>query len=285
MAEDLPDPVHRSDVERLALRADCSSCVGLCCVAPAFAASADFALDKPAGRPCPHLATDFSCGIHTELRDRGFPGCTVFDCFGAGQKVVRSFREAHPAERDGADWRDDADRASQLFDAFTVMRQLHELLWYLAAARSYPAARSRWSEVQRLLDQTELLSVSGPDALAALDLVGHRARVAEELRLVSERVRAVPGPDLSGRDLIGKNLRRRDLRRANLRNAYLLGADLRGLDLTGADLTGADLRGADLRGADLREALFVTQLQVNAAQGNASTRLPALVTRPSHWPT
>ena len=59
-------------------------CAGLCCVAPAFAASADFAIDKPAGRPCPNLRDDFRCGIHAELRERGFPGCEVFDCFGAG---------------------------------------------------------------------------------------------------------------------------------------------------------------------------------------------------------
>ncbi|HEY6597232.1 MAG TPA: pentapeptide repeat-containing protein, partial [Asanoa sp.] len=38
---------------RAELRADCTRCVGLCCVAPAFSASADFAIDKPAGRPCP----------------------------------------------------------------------------------------------------------------------------------------------------------------------------------------------------------------------------------------
>ena len=71
------------------LRADCSRCAGLCCVAPAFAASADFAIDKPAGVACPNLADDFRCGIHAQLRDRGFPGCTVFDCFGAGQHITQ----------------------------------------------------------------------------------------------------------------------------------------------------------------------------------------------------
>ena len=67
-----------------ALRADCERCFGLCCVAPAFSASADFAIDKPAGHPCPHLRPDFRCGIHTDLRGRGFRGCAVYDCFGAG---------------------------------------------------------------------------------------------------------------------------------------------------------------------------------------------------------
>ncbi|HZC25622.1 MAG TPA: GAF domain-containing SpoIIE family protein phosphatase, partial [Actinopolymorphaceae bacterium] len=45
----------------LDLRADCSRCAGLCCVAPSFSASADFAIDKAAGRACPHLRTDFRC--------------------------------------------------------------------------------------------------------------------------------------------------------------------------------------------------------------------------------
>jgi hypothetical protein len=32
------------------LRADCERCFALCCVAPAFAVSPDFGLNKPAGR-------------------------------------------------------------------------------------------------------------------------------------------------------------------------------------------------------------------------------------------
>lgn len=75
--------------ERAHLRPDCSRCAGLCCVAPAFAATADFAIDKPAGVPCPNLRDDFRCGIHARLRDRGFAGCTVFDCFGAGQQLTQ----------------------------------------------------------------------------------------------------------------------------------------------------------------------------------------------------
>jgi len=29
------------------------------------------------------------CGTHDALREQGFPGCDVFDCFGAGQHVVQ----------------------------------------------------------------------------------------------------------------------------------------------------------------------------------------------------
>jgi len=45
----------------------------------------------------------------------------------------------------------------------------------------------------------------------------------------------------------------------------------------------ADLRGALVAGADLRHALFVTQPQLDAARGDAETRVPAHLRRPSHW--
>jgi uncharacterized protein YjbI with pentapeptide repeats len=107
------------------LRADCTRCSGLCCVAPAFTASADFAIDKPAGRPCPHLAGDFRCGIHERLRPEGFPGCAVYDCFGAGQQIVQVIFG-------GRDWRTEDDLAAPMFAALPVVRAMHELLWHLA---------------------------------------------------------------------------------------------------------------------------------------------------------
>ena len=84
-------------------------------------------------------------------------------------------------------------------------------------------------------------------------------------------------------DLVGAGLRGADLHSANLRGAYLIAADLRDADLRKADLIGADFRDADLRGADLTGALFLTQSQVNAARGDASTKLPPAVVRPTHW--
>ena len=75
----MPDAV----AARARLRADCSRCAGLCCVAPAFAASADFAIDKPAGHACPNLRNDARCGIHAGFTGRGprrpetSSGCTV----------------------------------------------------------------------------------------------------------------------------------------------------------------------------------------------------------------
>ena len=60
------------DRRREELRADCARCVALCCVAPEFTASADFAINKPAGQPCPNLRADFGCSVHNRLRPAGF---------------------------------------------------------------------------------------------------------------------------------------------------------------------------------------------------------------------
>jgi uncharacterized protein YjbI with pentapeptide repeats len=262
-----------------ALRADCANCVGLCCVALPFARSADFPIDKQAGQPCPNLQPDSRCGIHAHLRERGFRGCTVFDCFGAGQKVSQvTFA--------GRDWRQAPDIAGAMFDAFAVMRQLHELLWYLTQALELPRARPVHGEVRAAVREIEQQTHAGPEALLRTDVDALRGRVNGLLLRASELVRsAIPGGRRNhrGADLIGADLRRAGLRGASLRGARLIGADLRGADLEAADMTGADLRDCKLHGADLRGALFLTQPQLEAAQGNAATRLPPRFSAPTHW--
>lgn len=261
------------------LRADCENCFALCCVAPAFAASADFAIDKPAGRACPQLRTDSRCGIHTRLREEGFRGCTVYDCFGAGQKVSQ-------VTFGGADWRLRPRNARQMFKVFPIVRDLHELLWYLTEAMALQTAGSLHTELRRALDETERLTRRGPDALLQLDTAAHRRGVNSLLVRTSERARAGIGhksEDRRGADLVGANLRGADLRGANLRGACLVGADLSGADLRVADLTGADFRGADLAGADLTGSIFLVQSQLDAANGDAVTQLPPSLLRPKHW--
>jgi uncharacterized protein YjbI with pentapeptide repeats len=269
--EPMPFPVHDR------LTADCSRCAALCCVALPFAASSDFAVDKPAGTPCRHLQPDFRCGIHAGLREAGYPGCTVYDCFGAGQQVVQ-------VTFGGRDWRGDPELAGSMFAVFPVVRVLHELLWYLTEARALPAAAPLSDALDVALAETDRLAAGTPEELAALDVEAHRRSVADLLRQVSDRARAGrPGPDHSSGQLLGARLRGADLRRASFRGALLVGADLRGADLRGADLLGADLRGADLAGADLRDALFLTAAQAAAARGDAGTRLPPTLSRPAHW--
>lgn len=282
----VPDLLPLTD--RSALRADCANCFALCCVALNFVASADFAIDKSAGDPCPNLQEDYRCGVHSELREIGFRGCTVYDCFGAGQHISQQ-------TFGGRSWRGDRSTASEMFASFGVMKELHELLWYLVEARERVAelagaASVSGPEIETLLAETERLTRGTPDALLALDVNEHWARVNAALVRVSEMVRAdalagrEPHPRAGrGADLMGAKLRAADLRGANLRGAYLIAADLRGAELCGADLIGADLRDADLSGADLSAALFLTGPQVASARGDASTRLPAGLEHPRYW--
>ena len=272
-------PAPLPDVGSSSLHADCASCFALCCVALPFSASADFAINKRAGQPCTHLQTDFRCGIHDRLRERGFPGCTAYDCFGAGQKVSQ-------VTFGGRDWRPAPQSAPQMFEVFPVMRQLHELLWYVTEALARPAAGSLQVALREVLDETERLARLHPDALLLLDVAAHRQTVNALLLAASELVRAEVGRTAAqhrGADLMGATLKGADLRGADLRGAYLIGADLRGADLRLADLIGADLRGADLSGADLTGSLFLTQFQLAAAKGDARTTVGPPLTRPAHW--
>ncbi|MFC9296622.1 pentapeptide repeat-containing protein [Streptomyces sp. NPDC057011] len=261
------------------LQADCANCFALCCVALPFAKSTDFAVNKPAGTPCKNLQQDFRCGIHTRLRDKGFQGCTVFDCFGAGQQVSQ-------VTFGGQDWRTHPDTARRMFDAFPVMRQLHELLFYVSSALTLPAAAPVHADLRRAQAKTAEWTESDADTLTTLDVGALRQEINTLLLKTSELVRAkVPGRKKNhrGADLMGARLSGADLRGANLRGAYLIAADLTGADLRTADLIGADLRDTNLRGADLRDTIFLTQPQLNAAQGDPTTRIPATLTRPAHW--
>ncbi len=74
------------------------------------------------------------------------------------------------------------------------------------------------------------------------------------------------------------DLHRADLHEADLHGAVLREADLHRADLHGADLREADLEHADLRGADLTRVKGLTQTQLNAALGDATTRLPSGLT-------
>lgn len=273
-------------LDRESLRPDCANCFALCCTALGFSRTTDFAIDKPAGTPCQNLASDFSCTIHDSLRPRGFRGCTVFDCFGAGQNVSRNLFQ-------GISWKADTATANTMFLSFKAVRQLHEMLWYLAEATSRtfdPDTSHQANELRMTIEN----AMAETQQVLSLDLGDMHARVRSVLMDVSEEVRSsylATGDDhlhaalVPGADLMGRKMKSRSLRGADLRGAYLIAADLRDCDFSGADLLGADLRDARLEGADLSRSLYLTQAQLNAAQGDAHTRLPCDVTSPAHWPT
>jgi hypothetical protein len=109
------------------LRPDCARCAALCCVAPAFDAEQGFGYDKPAAVPCRHLQPDHRCGIHPVLVAQGFPGCASFDCFGAGQRTTALF-EDH--------WRTSPEQARRVFETYSRLRTLHELLAMTSLAQA-----------------------------------------------------------------------------------------------------------------------------------------------------
>ena len=269
------------------LSADCENCFGLCCVALSFAASSDFAFDKGEGTPCRNLQTDYRCGIHKNLRMNGFRGCTVYECFGAGQKVSQ-------VTYNGNDWRKSSATAKEMFAVFPIMQQLHEMLYYLNEALSLEDARPIYMDLEQAVQETEHLTYLSPESILALYVPSHRDKVNDLLKKTSELVRKKAKNDkyhksmrkrkmIRGRDLIGANLRGANLRGVNLRGALLIASDLQEADLRETDLIGADLRDADLRGANLKGSIFLTQVQVNSANGDIHTKLPPSLSIPEHW--
>jgi hypothetical protein len=69
-----------------------------------------------------------------------------------------------------------------MFEVFPIMRDLHELLWYLTEALTLQPAHP--------LSETERLTHKSPDALRELDIAAHRRDVNALLQRVSELVRA-----------------------------------------------------------------------------------------------
>lgn len=270
---------------RESLKADCTKCFGLCCTALNIVASSDFALNKPAGTPCSNLQKDYRCKIHNNLRDKGFKGCTVFDCLGAGQKVSQ-----HTFS--GQSWQEHPEIANKMFSVFPVMEQLYEMIAFIAEALTYPISPSLQDRLNKQLEKLQGLTDLDTDRLLSLDIISCRLPVNELLLETSEYIRnelskkvflIKKGKQLRGVDWVGKNLKGKDLRTTDFRGAYLIAADLTNADLRGVDFIGADLRDANLSGANLSTSLFLTQMQINSAKGDDKTILPAHIQMPSHW--
>jgi hypothetical protein len=154
---------------------DCERCAALCCVAPSFDASEDFAFSKAAGVRCPHLAPDCRCAIHRKLIERGFTGCTVYDCYGAGQRVSRAFADTPSAK-------------PQRDEAFLIVRVMHELLWQLTeAAKLCPIDRA--DVALQLAQEIATLDalVAGPaEAWVTIDLRPRELAVQSALQALGE---------------------------------------------------------------------------------------------------
>lgn len=272
---------------RKSMQADCQNCFGLCCTALTITASCDFAMNKPAGIPCTHLQSNFHCQIHRDLRSKGFKGCTVYDCLGAGQMVAQ-------ITFNGQNWRDNAEVAEKMFQVFPIMEQLYEMIAYVAEAMAYRISPKLYDTLHEQLETLQTLTKLEATALVVLDIPPIRQPVNNLLletsaqirnKLVFNTVSKKNAPNHRGANWIGKNLKGKDLTATDLRGAYLIAANLQNADLRGVDFIGADLRDANLCGANLSTAMFLTQMQINSAIGNHQTKLPFYLRMPSHWHT
>lgn len=133
------------------LKIDCKKCFGLCCVALYFSASDGFPINKESGKPCINLQPDFKCSVHNSLIKRGFKGCTAYDCFGSGQKVAQVTYK-------GIDWMQSPELTNQMSEVFLIMRQLHEMLWYLKEASVLNISDTIKSKIDLIIEETEKIT-------------------------------------------------------------------------------------------------------------------------------
>ena len=269
------------------LRIDCEKCFGLCCVALFFSKSEGFPQDKIAGKPCMNLQSDFRCSVHKNLRKKGLKGCISYDCFGAGQKVAQvTFK--------GQDWIKSPEIANKMFDVFLIIRQLHEMLWYLIDASTFISNNNIKNELNSIIAETEELTKLDEQSIINIDIDKHRTKVNHILKQVNEFVKDKVSDEKvrnskhkknlkQGYDFIGKDLTNTNLIGGNFAGALLIASNMKDTNLKGANLIGADLRDADIRGANLEDSMFLTQSQVNTARGDSRTKLPKALSRPSHW--
>ena len=173
---------HNPDEQgRIHLQSDCERCFGLCCVALPLLPLPILPSTKTAG-PLPPSAIRLPMRRAHQPAAARHEGCTVYECFGAGQMVSQ-------ITYNGRDWRQAPETAKEMFDVFPIMRQLHELLWYLNEALSLQPAHDIHPDLRSSLEATRRLTQRPPASLLRLDVAAHRAEVNQLLLRTSELVR------------------------------------------------------------------------------------------------
>ena len=262
-----------ADLE-VALQIDCKKCSGLCCVALYCMKSDGFPENKQAGVPCKHLTTDFCCDIHPLLAAKKMKGCLAYDCFGAGQKVTQSCY-------DNEDWKTNPDKADEIFRVFMKVFQLHQIAWYLLEALSLVSDDRTKDEIDALL--AENIQMTATTEILVIDIASYKMRADQALKKVSDQVAADSSDGTNGKDYFGKNFKGANLDGRDFSMALMIAANLKGCSLKKTNFLGADMRDANIKDTDLSGCVFLTQMQINAAQGNAKTKLPANLSRPFSW--
>lgn len=163
------------------LRADCTRCAALCCMAHAFDKSPSFGFDKPPETPCSNLDGEGRCVIHADLASKGFPGCVAYDCHGAGQRVTQEIFA-------GRSWLAEPQLKAPMTRAFMAMRRIHELLAMLKAAQALPLDDSERQALTVLNDALQPLNGWSEEALSGAPIDDIAAHTHAFLRSLKRHV-------------------------------------------------------------------------------------------------
>jgi uncharacterized protein YjbI with pentapeptide repeats len=116
-----------------------------------------------------------------------------------------------------------------------------------------------------------------------MDTEHYRLRVNQVLKRLCSSSAFVPTGE--SKDYFGKNFKGANLDGRDFSMALMIAANLERCGLQGTNFLGADLRDTEIKNTDLSGSLFLTQMQINAARGNAGTILPPGLDRPVNWQT
>lgn len=262
-----------SDLEER-LKINCEKCSGLCCVALYCMKIDGFPANKETGVPCQYLRPDFHCDIHAKLGSKNMRGCLAYDCFGAGQKVTQNLFPK-------VDWKNNPDHANEIFQVFQIIFQLHQMEWYLLEALSLTDDAHLKSDIKSFISENERLTSLPLDEILHLNIESYRLDVNKILKQLSSMISC---NEKNGKDYLGQNFKHANLNHRDFSMALLIAADFEGCSLLGANFLGADMRDANIKNTDLSSSVFLTQMQINSAKGNANTKLPYRILRPISWP-
>lgn len=126
------------------LRADCSRCAALCCVAPSFDAVQGFGFGRARPQRLPASASRPSLRHPCRTAPAGIPRLRGLRRHGAGQWVTQQFFADQP-------WRLQPDGGRQQFEQFMRVRPLFELLMLLTLALQRPGHDAALDEALRAL--------------------------------------------------------------------------------------------------------------------------------------
>lgn len=267
---------NRDNVIFKEIKADCSKCSGLCCIALFFSKMDGFPQDKEAGKPCINLNKDYYCKIHGELKNCKMRGCIGYDCFGAGQHVTSVIYK-------GETWQTIKGKSQEIFDVFVVVFHLYQIRYFLVESRTIVLAKELWKVIDELIDENKRLCNYSPKDILNIDVDSYRDKVNIILKKVCSLIKEEYKNKKKLSGFLGGNFKNKDMSGQDLGMQLLIAANFNNCKFHGTIFLGADTRDTNLSNADLREAVFLTQGQVNCAKGNRNTKLPKHLDYPVTW--